>query len=125
MPVVETGYPELEVVPEFAEMSDDAAPEPDHDADGPLPVPTLTLARLAWEQDDLPLAERTLEALLERNPDDGDAADFLELVRNRPRPPQMAIAEPVPATEQPPASTADALQGWLQRFRLAAERSRP
>jgi tetratricopeptide (TPR) repeat protein len=125
MPVVETGYPELEVVPEFAEMSDDAAPEPDHDADGPLPVPTLTLARLAWEQDDLPLAERTLEALLERNPDDGDAADFLELVRNRPRPPQMAIAEPAPVTEQSPASTADALQGWLQRFRLAAERSRP
>jgi tetratricopeptide (TPR) repeat protein len=121
--IMQTDYPSLEVeVPPEAETPDDDATTGEV-----LPVPTLTLARLAWEQDDLPLAERTLEALLEKNPDDADAADFLELVRNRPRAPEMVAAAEVVVDESPaPAATAvAALQGWLHRFRLAAERSRP
>lgn len=115
---LETGYPAI--VPEAALEDDADEPEPEPEAAeadaADMPVPTLTLARLAWEQGDLPMAERTLEALLDRNPDDADAADFLELVRNRPRR-QLAPEDLRPAKMA-------ALQGWLQKVRLAGERRR-
>jgi len=81
-----------------------------------LPLPTLTLARLALSQGDLELAERTLEGLLERVPESDEAAQLLHEVRRRR----------TDAVFAPSASTAvakvAALQRWLDAIRLAAER---
>jgi len=78
-----------------------------------LPLPTMTLARLAVDQGDLALAERTLDSLLERDPEHAGALalrDELRALRARPRGSAARIA---------------ALQGWLDAIRLAAERLSP
>ncbi len=77
---------------------------------GELPLPTMTLARLAADQGDLELAERTLESLLEGDAAPPGAGDLLSAVRARRR----AGAADAPA--------AAALRLWLEGIRLAAER---
>ena len=79
----------------------------------PLPLPTMTLARLAIEQDDLELAENTLVSLLERDSEHPEAGELLAEVRNarRGRPSAEVLASKV-----------DALEGWLAKLRRASER---
>ncbi len=81
-----------------------------------VPVPTLTLARLALSQGDLELAERTLEGLLERVPESDEAAQLLDEVRRR-----RAAVDFAPSASVAAAKVA-ALQRWLDAIRLAAER---
>ncbi len=75
-----------------------------------LPVATVTLARLAFEQGDRELAAQTLAAVLAREPGNVGA---LELEAE-------LAGQDAPAGAR--ARTVVALQGWLGRFRLAAER---
>jgi hypothetical protein len=85
-------------------------------ADG-LPLPTMTLARLAIDQGDFDLAERTLRGVLEREPDRRDAAELLQALTAGPPPP--ALSEDM---EDPSKAKAQALQRWLEAVRLASER---
>ena len=80
-----------------------------------IPLPTLTLARLALEQDDLELAESTLLDLLRRVPDHAEAEALLREVRR-----QTAVPSEVPRSVA--EAKIGALQGWLHTVRLAAER---
>jgi hypothetical protein len=93
----------------------DAEDEDDATADE-VPVPTLTLARLAVSQGDLELAERTLDGLLERVPDSAEATELLEEVRRR-RAGELPSAPSIQAAQK-----IAALQRWLEAIRLAAER---
>jgi tetratricopeptide (TPR) repeat protein len=95
---------------------DDEGQEPDESAEissEPLPLPTMTLARLAIEQGDLELAEGTLVGLLERNSEHPEAGKLLAEVRAllRGRPSAEVLAAKV-----------DMLQSWLDKLRLASER---
>jgi len=78
--------------------------------EGEIPLPTATLARLALEQDDLLLAERTAQAVLTRDPASSDARRVLE-----------AIAERRREMERNPAAIAlrkiRRLEEWLGRIR--------
>ncbi len=85
-------------------------------ADG-LPLPTMTLARLAIDQGDFDLAERTLRGVLEREPDRHEAAELLQALTAGPPPP--ALSEDI---EDPSKAKARALQRWLEAVRLASER---
>jgi len=88
--------------------------EPESEGAAELPEPTLTLARLALAQGDRELAEGSLVTLLEREPDNAEAARLLGALRS-----EKAEA---PGAGFDPARRVAALQGWLERFRLAAER---
>jgi hypothetical protein len=79
-----------------------------------MPLPTVTLARLALEQGDPPLAISTLESVLEINPGQADAVELLERLRT----PATEVARPAGHA----ARRVAALQGWLDAVRLAAER---
>ena len=80
-------------------------PEPE------LPLPTVTLARLALEQGDLALAEETVRAVLDRDPDSGEARDLLEeIVRRREAGPRSGRAARIQRLER-----------WLKGIRRAAE----
>jgi tetratricopeptide (TPR) repeat protein len=94
----------------------DPEPELEKDSDG-LPIPTMTLARLAIDQGDLDLAERTLRGVLEREPGRTEAAELLETLIAGP-------PEGEKATDQSEVSDAraEALQRWLDAVRLASER---
>jgi len=99
-------------------------PEPDvqteleKDDEG-VPLPTMTLARLAIDQGDLDLAERTLRGVIEREPEHPEAAELLETLIAGP--PQVeSIAEP----KDPAVAKVEALQRWLDAVRLASERLR-
>jgi len=81
-----------------------------------VPLPTLTLARLALSQGDLELAERTVEGLLERVPDSPEAVELLDELRRR----RAAGADET--TVSVAAAKVAALQRWLDTIRLAAER---
>lgn len=100
-------------------------PEPDFGHE--LPLPTVTLARLALEQDDRPLAEETLQAVLERDPSNREAAELLEHLSEEVIP---EIPEPFssgPSVSQADLLTAKAerLKGWMEDIRTAAERRAP
>jgi hypothetical protein len=88
--------------------------EPEPEGASGLPAPSLTLARLALAQGDRELAERTLEEVLEQDPDAVEAAELLNVLRG-----ERAGA---PGDGLRAAHRVAALQGWLERFRLAAER---
>lgn len=82
-----------------------------------IPLPTMTLARLAVEQGDRDLAEKTLHSMLARNPEHEEAARLLAEL--------TAAAAEEPSLDEPEnrgEATARALQGWLSGVRLAAER---
>jgi hypothetical protein len=101
-----------------------------------LPVPTLTLARLAVEQSDFELAKRTLVKILYEEPNNLEAQQLLEMVRisiGEPVAEAAAENEPVEQltesadTQTAPAegsteSIVRALQRWLNSIKLAAER---
>jgi hypothetical protein len=78
-----------------------------------LPLPTMTLARLAIQQGDIDLAEATLVSLLERDPDHPEAGDMLVEVR------RSLSGGPDPTLT---AAKVAALEGWLVTVRRAAER---
>ena len=94
----------------------DSEPELEKGADG-LPLPTMTLARLAIDQGDLDLAERTLRGVLEREPEHSEASELLEtLIAGPPE------KDPAAAPEDASDARAEALQRWLDAVRLASER---
>ncbi len=97
-----------------------------------IPLPTLTLARLAYEQGDLRLAERTLEGVIERQPQSAEALALLERVRREREP--VPVVAPLPdeadtvetsAPAGPAIAKIAALRGWADAIRLAAEQRQP
>jgi hypothetical protein len=107
-----------------AEVGDDGPADADaestdkrHKLEHGVPLPTMTLARLALDQDDRQLAMATLESLIERNPGNTEAVAMLE---------ELSAREATVANERLRAVRATskiaALQGWLDAVRLAAER---
>ena len=108
---------EPEPLPEsWPDPDPDIEPELEKDADG-IPLPTMTLARLAIDQGDLDLAERTLRGVIEREPGHGEAAELLETLIAGP-PEADSTVEPT----DPFAIKTEALQRWLDAVRLASER---
>ena len=108
---------EPEPLPEsWPDPESDVQPELEEDADG-VPLPTMTLARLAIDQGDLDLAERTLRGVIEREPGHSEAAELLETLVAGP-PEADSTAEP----KDPSATKVEALQRWLDAVRLASER---
>ena len=77
-----------------------------------VPLPTLTLARLALQQGDNALAEATLASLIERDPSNAEAVELLDGLRSAP---------PEQGRGTTSAKVA-ALRGWLDTIRLASER---
>jgi hypothetical protein len=112
--------PDADAVPDAAGESD---PEIQDETEGRhelvhgVPLPTMTLAKLALEQGDLPLAVATLESLIERDPSNSEAADLLDRLRAE----EASAAEGKLRAAQATTKIA-ALQGWLDAVRLAAER---
>jgi len=77
-----------------------------------VPLPTLTLAKLALEQGDEGLAVATLERLIEHDPSDAAAGEMLHELRS---------GQGRDSTDVTSAKVA-ALRGWLDTIRLASER---
>jgi Flp pilus assembly protein TadD len=103
--------PEPELVPvepaqpeSLPESWPDLESELEKGVDG-LPLPTMTLARLAIDQGDLDLAERTLRGVLEREPGHGEAEELLETLLAGP--PQGDAAPGAAGADDP---RAEALQ---------------
>jgi hypothetical protein len=92
--------------------SDDVDDEPVEVAPNDVPLPTVTLARLAMEQGDVRLAEATLEGVLARDPANTEARQLLGEIRGPSHRDEGAGT---------PAKVA-ALRGWLDTIRLASER---
>ncbi len=88
-----------------------------HELEHGVPLPTMTLAKLALQQDDRSLAMATLESLIERDPTNTEAIAMLG---------DLDALEETSANERLRAVRATtkivALQGWLDAVRLAAER---
>jgi len=94
----------------------DTEAEIEKDSDG-FPLPTMTLARLAIDQGDLDLAERTLRGVLKREPGHSAAAELLDTLLVGP-PEGDAKTELDDSSD----AKAEALQRWLDAVRLASER---
>jgi len=108
---------EPEPLPEsWPDPEPDVLPELKKDADG-VPLPTMTLARLAIDQGDLDLAERTLRGVLEGEPGHSEATELLETLIAGP-PEADSTAKPKDSSD----AKAEALQRWLDAVRLASER---
>jgi Flp pilus assembly protein TadD len=105
--------PEMDIEPE-PEIEPD--PEFGEEAQG-VPLPTMTLARLAIDQGDLDLAERTLREVLEREPGHADASELLESLLAGP-----PEEHPDSREQKPVDPRAEALRRWLDAVRLASER---
>ncbi len=82
-----------------------------------LPLQTMTLARLAVEQGDLELAEKTLRSVLEADPENHDAAHLLESLIEAPPQPEGSHR-----AEDSADARVKALQEWLNAAKLASER---
>jgi len=93
------------------------AEEPAMDLEEPtgVPLPTVTLARLALEQRDWDLAERTARAVLEANPGSVEARTILEAAQRRAAPGGAVDRASLDARK------IDALRGWLNAVKLASE----
>ncbi len=86
-----------------------------------LPLPTMTLARLALDQADLELAEKTLRGVLERDPTNAEANRLLAGLTAG-----TGVDEADGrADEGTVDARARALQRWLEAVRLASERLKP
>ena len=111
------GLVEPEPLPEsWPDPEPTSEPDLEKGSDG-LPLPTMTLARLAIDQGDLDLAERTLRGVLEREPGHSDAAELLETLIAGP-PGGNAMTDQTELSDP----RAEALQRWLDAVRLASER---
>jgi tetratricopeptide (TPR) repeat protein len=109
--------PEPEPLPEsWPDPELETEPELEKGSDG-LPLPTMTLARLAIDQGDLDLAERTLRGVLEREPGHSEAVELLETLIAGP-PDGDAMKDQTELSDP----RAEALQRWLDAVRLASER---
>ncbi len=111
-----------EETPVFAADEAPSVPEPDPEPEKQaepedLPLQTMTLARLAVEQGDLDLAEKTLRGVLEADPGNQDAARLLESLIEAAAPPEAAKT-----AEDAADAKVRALQEWLEAAKLAAER---
>ncbi len=78
----------------------------------------MTLAKLALQQDDRPLAMATLESLIERDPANVEAVAMLDELTGSGR--DRCANERLRAAQA--TTKIAALQGWLDAVRLAAER---
>lgn len=83
-----------------------------------LPLPTMTLARLALDQGDLELTEKTLRGVLARNPGHSEASSLLATLTGG----AAEGAPPPPAADEPGTARVQALRRWLDAVRLASER---
>ncbi len=116
-PAAETAATEEVEDEEARDQETDDAAAYSETVPGELPLPTLTLARLAVDQGDLDLAEKTLRSLLARDPSNAQAAELLRDVLD-----QGPRTMPLDAATRLKAAKAGALRGWLEEIRLAAER---
>jgi len=83
-----------------------------------IPLPTLTLARLAIEQGDFELAEKTLHGVLASEPENEEATQLLESFLTAP-----SVAADVAEGGQDLANMkVRKLRRWLDAVRLASER---
>jgi hypothetical protein len=89
----------------------------EEEPDRGVPLPTMTLARLALAQDDRSLAVATLKSLIDRDPDHIEAAKLLDELESTP----PSESDP-DGGGTPAGAKIAALQGWLDAVRLAAER---
>lgn len=116
----------VEMVPE---PEPEFEPEPVSQSDfyRKLSLPTVTLARLALEQDDQPLAEETLKAILERDPGNREASDLLESLRDQviPESAEPLSLEPSPSPADLLSAKASRLKDWMENIRTATERGAP
>lgn len=119
---------ESEIEPVIAEtIPEEPVVRPEAEPARELPLPTVTLARLALEQGDRPLAMEALQAVLERDPANREAGDLLERLDEDPN---TEVSEP-PSPEVSvtpvdlPVAKAEALKGWMENIRAAAERRAP
>jgi predicted Zn-dependent protease len=111
--VAEEPLVEVRVEVEEIALEDEGAEEEMAPTSEALPLPTMTLARLAIQQGDIDLAEATLVSLLERDPDHPEAGELLAEVR------RSLGGGPDPTVA---AVKVAALEGWLATVRRAAER---
>jgi tetratricopeptide (TPR) repeat protein len=114
---VEEETAEAEEAAEAPADGREVATERRHELSHGVPLPTMTLANLALEQGDRPLAMATLESLIERDPNHAKAIELLDRLRGEDR----AVADEKLRAIRATAKIA-ALQGWLDAVRLAAER---
>ena len=124
--------PEFEAVPEpvaelIPEPEPEFVPEPIPEYSQELPLPTVTLARLAQDQGDRPLALETLKAVLDLDPENREAGEMLELLSRDPSP--EISQSPSPEISISPADLLAAksarLKGWMEDIRSATERRAP
>jgi len=108
---------EAEMSAEDVDGDDSERTDGHHKLSHGVPLPTMTLAKLALDQDDRPLAMATLESLIERDPSNGEAVELLDELRAQ----VVAVANEKLRAVQATTKIA-ALQGWLDAVRLAAER---
>jgi len=86
-----------------------------------IPLPTMTLARLALEQGDRELAEKTLRSLLARDPSHEQASNLLESLLTD----TAEIDPPVKTHSDRSGAKIQALRAWLDSVKLASERLAP
>jgi len=116
--VAAASAPDDGLPPESAPVRDrDEGVEHRHQLEHGVPLPTMTLARLALDQGDLPLAMATLESLVERDPGNAEAQALLDGLRSD----EAKLAEQGSRSTVISAKVG-ALRGWLDAVRLAAER---
>jgi hypothetical protein len=98
-------------------QGDASADGDDGERDHGVPLPTMTLARLALDQGDRPLAVATLESLIERDPSHAAAQTLLDELRAEDEEEERRRLNVRTA-----AAKVSALRGWLDAVRLASER---
>ena len=120
--------PEVEITP-LSDYQPAAAEAVDADTAGPegleMPLPTLTLARLAMEQGDPTLATDTVRAILDRDPDNSEALAMLEALESGRSESGVEAGEdsfPVISVAAVPKLKAQVLRRWMADVRVVAER---
>ncbi len=120
--------PEVEIA-SLSDYQPPAAEAVDGDSAGPdgleMPLPTLTLARLAMEQGDPTLATDTVRAILDRDPGNTEALAMLETLESGRSESGAEAGEdssPVISVAVVPKLKAQVLRRWMADVRAVAER---